>query len=927
MALAILILLHASTVWARIEVEAIAGKPFGVARVTIPRRELREPLNENVVQIRDAAQRVYYPAFRFARVGPIIGELIGIGDGSPESVTLSFLFTGNEPFRVSIATPESFVLDVVPRVEPTPRNEREYRRSLERWWKDYHSMFRDQRQEGDYPPLAQTYLLATLAQRLQLESPQINRDALASDNVQEVLELLAGTEKLREAVAIQSLSGQAAEPLAQLPVPAELAWPELTPPFDPAAVIDPIARRVPHECFYIRFGRFSNFLWLNKLLEEYGGDMGRLVMTRGFQQPLSQRLQDQLVLKQDALAELLGETVIADVALIGRDYFLQEGAAMGVLFQAKNSALLANDFQGKRQAAFNREKANGATLETVRIAGREVSFLSTPDNRLRSFYAQDGDFHLITTSRNMVERFFATAKDGSSLGESAEFRYARTMQPLKADETVFIYASTAFLRGLVSPRYQVELRRRLQSTVDMQNLQLARLVAKHEGLPGTTIDQLIASGLLPRGFGRRPDGSGIIVSDQGELDSLRGARGTFIPIPDVALQHVTPAESARCEAQAAYYQTNWKQMDPLLASIRRFKLNETGLERIVMDAFVAPFEETKYGAVASMLGPPNPRRITGAPGDVIQIQAFLKGGLLDPAVGPHHLFLGVQDHVPLDDLKPTNLLKTLQLLKTTPGYLGAWPKTGFIDRLPLGLSGSPPDAWGYSRLIFGLWRRQGDGFSVLSFDPQLLAQVTPHLAVEEAPDTAQVRVRVGNLAETKISGLVNTLYFEQARRTSQGNARFMQMLDQQYHVPLADTKPVVERLLDAKLVCSLGGEYKIQRWPSGVEAWVSDAWPENSNYRLPAEYQSPLLVWFRGLNAGLTKLPDQLKLHVELDMQRTPRTEVKMEIPLLNWFSAPKAEEKPKPEKAPAEELPGPIKLFPKNPSPAELPKGNGRDF
>ena len=325
----------------------------------------------------------------------------------------------------------------------------------------------------------------------------------------------------------------------------------------------------------------------------------------------------------------------------------------------------------------------------------------------------------------------------------------------------------------------------------------------------------------------------------------------------------------------------------------------------------------------SMLGPPVNNRITSAQGDVIQLQAFLKGGMFDPAVGAHHLFLGVQDHVPLEDLKPTNLWKTLQLLRTTPGYLGAWPKTGFLDRLPLGLGGGQPDPWGYSKLLFGLWRRQGEGFSVLSFDPQLLAEVTPQLAVEPADDAAQIHIHVGNLAETKVAGLVNTLYFEQARRTSQGNARFMQMLAHQLGVPLEQTKTVAEKLLDAALICSLGGEYQIQRWPSGAEAWTSTAWPERLDYRLPADYRSPLLVWFRGLNAGVVKNPGDLRVHIELDMQRNPpaAAELKLEIPLFNLFG------NGKPEKLPAQKPPA-TKLFPSNPlPPEELPKAQGKSF
>jgi hypothetical protein len=323
-----------------------------------------------------------------------------------------------------------------------------------------------------------------------------------------------------------------------------------------------------------------------------------------------------------------------------------------------------------------------------------------------------------------------------------------------------------------------------------------------------------------------------------------------------------------------------------------------------------------------MLGPTSKTRITAAPDDVITVQAFLSGGgLFNLSAPPHHMFLGVQDHVPLDDLKPTSLLKTLQLLRTTPGYLGAWPKTGFLDRLPLGLGGGAPDEFGYSKLPLGLWRRQSrEGFSVLSFDPGLLEKVTPQLAIEEAEDEAQVRIHVGDLANTKISGLVSNLYYEQARRTSQGNARFMQSLVQQLHVPAEDAKITAEKLLDAKLVCTLGGEYEIVPGRGGGEHWASTAAPSSLNYRLPPDYVAPLLVWFRGLDAGLVKTPDQLVAHVEFDMQRKKGEEPKLElpqVPLFNLFGGPK---KPK-EK---ENLPPtePKKLFPDNPPPRPKPKG-----
>lgn len=903
---------------ARIDAEAAPGKPFGVGRITLTKADLRASIDENTVQITERDNRILYPSFSYGRFGALIGEAIGIGDGSPGNVTILFLFTGDEPLAITVHAPAAIRFELVPRV----RGPRDHERLLTRYWKEYHDGIKDQRKEGDFPPWVQTYLAAMLSRRLRLESPLLT-DIVSDDEGVQVLELVGGSERIRDAALRDTVLGRVDfDAPAEVALPEGIAWPDLQPPADGAVEVEAIARRVPRECGYVRFGRFANFLWFNKLLEEYGGDLGRLVTTRGFQQAMSNRLETQLQMKTDALAELLGETVIADVALVGRDFFMQEGPAMGVLFQARNTQLLANDFTNKRKAALAREKDAGCTLEKVKIAGRDVSFLSTADNRIRSFYAVDGDFHFITTSRAMVERFFQTGKDDSSLADLAEFRHARTQMPQSRDDTVFAYFSSPFLQGLASPQYQVELRRRMQSVTDMEVLQLARLAARGEHAPADTIDDLIDGGFLPPGFGRRPDGSGIVAADNGSIDSLRGARGSFAPIPDIEIDSITAGEARRCVLQAQYYAAHWKQMDPLMVGIRRFKKDDAGLERIVVDAHISPFEETKYGWLTSMLGPVSKTRITAAPDDVITVQAFLSGGgLFDLSAPPHHMFLGVQDHVPLDDLKPTGLLKTLQLLRSTPGYLGAWPKTGFLDRLPLGLGGGAPDAFGYSKLPLGLWRRQSrEGFSVLSFDPGVLEKVTPHLAIEEAEDDAQVRIHVGDLANTKISGLVSTIYFEQARKTSQGNARFIQSLVQQLHVPLDDAKSTAEKLLDAKLVCTLGGEYEIARGRGGGEYWVSTAAPSSLNYRLPKDYVAPLLVWFRGLDAGVVKLPDQLVAHVEFDMQRKKGEEPKLElpqVPLFNLFGGPK---KPK-EK---EDLPAPEpkKLFPDNPPPRTKTKG-----
>jgi len=57
--------------------------------------------------------------------------------------------------------------------------------------------------------------------------------------------------------------------------------------------------------------------------------------------------------------------VIADVALIGRDTYTNEGAAIGMLFQARGGVLAGDLTPASEKRALAREKDHGATAETV----------------------------------------------------------------------------------------------------------------------------------------------------------------------------------------------------------------------------------------------------------------------------------------------------------------------------------------------------------------------------------------------------------------------------------------------------------------------------------------------------------------------------------------------------------------------------------
>ncbi|MCH7729564.1 MAG: hypothetical protein IH991_24265, partial [Planctomycetes bacterium] len=315
------------------------------------------------------------------------------------------------------------------------------------------------------------------------------------DELQQTIDLLFGVEGLRTEMLRNTMLRRGDDQLAaRLPLPRDVLW---TPPPIPVAPpdvdIEPMAMHVPEECFYVRFGSFGNFTWLTGLMKDISGQAGQAVNLRGHESGGMSQLETRLVLKQTKIGKLFGGTTVDDVAMIGRDIYLNDGPAIGLLFKAKNK-LFENDTRKKRKAALAKEKKNGATLETLKLAGKDVSFLSTPDNRLRSFYAIDGDYHLITTSRTIAERFLEAGAGRGALGKSREFRHARTLMPTNRNDTVFVYFSSAFFRGLLGPHYQIELRRRLRSVSEMELSKLAKLAARNEGIAGAKVDDLIAAG-------------------------------------------------------------------------------------------------------------------------------------------------------------------------------------------------------------------------------------------------------------------------------------------------------------------------------------------------------------------------------------------------------------------------------------------------
>ena len=187
---------------------------------------------------------------------------------------------------------------------------------LQQWWQQYAKPAGLFQPKPDFPPVVDTYLMSTLARRLNLRLPQEKQTKSAYAELRHELGLNVGTESLRMAMmqdrilGLNNLDQPADQPLPEPLPPPEVAQPPSAvqdQPGQPGAAVpqfEPMAMRVPAECFYARFGSYANFLWMQDTLAKWGGDVQNLISLRGLDRGLSSRMEKQLVAEADgALAD------------------------------------------------------------------------------------------------------------------------------------------------------------------------------------------------------------------------------------------------------------------------------------------------------------------------------------------------------------------------------------------------------------------------------------------------------------------------------------------------------------------------------------------------------------------------------------------------------------------------------------------------
>ncbi|MEX0586924.1 MAG: hypothetical protein WD176_09780, partial [Pirellulales bacterium] len=684
-----------------------------------------------------------------------------------------FLFKGDEPLDLTLYAPSPRRFTVSVRGRP-----RQHERLMRQWWRNYNAAAAEQAERSDYPPLVDHYIVSMLSSRLRLDPTPAGRKLLAPEAGQEGLDLLIATDTARLRLIDQLMREGADSRRADRPLPDPPSGKSQQPPVPkdagPKGVeIEPIAMHVPEECYYLRFGSFANYRWFRVLLEDYAGDLRNLIAGRGFDFELNQRFEKRLGIKDTTLGKIFGGKVISDMAIIGMDTFFREGAAFGMMFHASNTKALGGDLMAQRDEAAT---ARGDVRKTTeKIAGHVVSFYSSPDGVMRSFYAADGDFHLVTSSRTLMRRFLEAGEGRGALGATAGFRHSRSIMPLKRGDTVFAHISAAHLRNLASPQYRVEMSRRMRSVVEIDLWRLAHLAASAEGRPAGTIDDLIEGRFLPRGFGVRPDGSELVIEPSAAkvakndpasvvlVDSRRGRAGAFVPVADVEVTSLSPREEEEYLKFRDYVESKLGVLGPVMAGITR-KPGEKGIENISIDARVSPFTGPLAQKLVQLAAPATREAIAPIETDLISGQVVLRGDDGEPRL----LFAGLSDFRGTPTLSRGKLMNWLALAQNAVGYVGSWPEAGPLAKLFRFDGDLPPGETTHIDVFggLGLFVTKSGEFTVLSLNRDDLDTAAEQLRVIEADEPAQFRLRVEDLTETRLGDAVNQLSYTRSRDAS-----------------------------------------------------------------------------------------------------------------------------------------------------------------
>ncbi|MFN7731072.1 MAG: DUF1559 domain-containing protein [Pirellula sp.] len=435
----------------------------------------------------------------------------------------------------------------------------------------------------------------------------------------DLMSIFSGALAVQESLQLDTLTGggnapagESTVPISRLTGPSVKSHPWKTMLGDRKPNIGLLPRSVPDDFLFVRFDSLAHLGRGLALMDQFSSYTVQQLTQDARTQAMPARLQRQLGL------ELNAETIaglspnIRDLAIVSSDLFFSEGSDITLLLELEN----ADGFRKSLEANWQRIQSSDPTAKRSEseILGVPTIQLATPDRAVRLFAAfPKPNLYVHSNSHVALERVLATIRGRdarnqpvTSLGDTDEFRYIRTLMPEGApEENGWIYMSDPFIRKMVGPKIKLMQKRRLTCYNHMRMLGHASLLhASENGALGTSVEQLKQSRCLPKQFGVQrmqcPDGGTYELSRDGRTPrcSHHGSPHAMIPCCESSLDRITAQEETEYRVFLDQYNQYWRTFfDPIAI---RIQMEPT---RYRVETIILPLiDNSLYTSMASSMG-------------------------------------------------------------------------------------------------------------------------------------------------------------------------------------------------------------------------------------------------------------------------------------------------------------------------------------
>jgi len=397
----------------------------------------------------------------------------------------------------------------------------------------------------------------------------------SSNELGEDIGVLSGTHAVDLALALENLPRGSREK-AGADVPARSVTP-LALPAHPwgqmshgghHAPPEPLAAVTPAEFYFVRARDLPTLDRALDQVDAWGTAAMNLVEDHPDDREMATRYETELGVKRGSLVRELGAKAIGQVALVGSDLYLSEGADVSMILEVKSRTLLD---VGLASALAQRADGHGTVASSIRQhAGVPVSVSTTADGAVHRERADVGELTILSNSPHAMDLILDTTQEKhASLAHEPDLAYTLS-RDVGTPDGVLAFIGDRFLTALASPRTRILAGRRRLAEAQLSLPGYAALL--HGWIFGrspASRAELLKTGLLDASELVHTMGGPITFEPGHEPRSTWGTPSRLVPLLDLPTpERFTKSEAESYEVFARMYRQSWTgYVDPLAVRV------------------------------------------------------------------------------------------------------------------------------------------------------------------------------------------------------------------------------------------------------------------------------------------------------------------------------------------------------------------------